>query len=83
MQKLYTDKLDEGLSPRRVRLIHATLHRALNQAVKWGMAARNIADAVTPPRVERNETQVLTPEEARKLLGAAQGTAWRPCGCWR
>ena len=37
VQGLYRSKLDSGLSPRTVQLIHTTLHKALKQAVKWSL----------------------------------------------
>jgi len=38
------------LSPASVRRIHATLHRALRDAVRWNLLGRNPADAADPPR---------------------------------
>jgi integrase len=40
-----------GLSPASVRRIHATLHRALRDAVRWGYLPDNPADRCDPPRV--------------------------------
>jgi integrase len=34
VQSLYRSKLDSGLSPRTVQIIHATLYKALKQAVR-------------------------------------------------
>jgi integrase len=39
-----------GLSPATVRRVHATLHRSLRDAVRWGRLAVNPADAADPPR---------------------------------
>jgi integrase len=39
-----------GLSPATVRRIHATLHRALKDAVRWQRLALNPVDAADPPR---------------------------------
>ena len=39
-----------GLSPRTVRYIHAIVHRALRDAVKWGRLAGNPATPPTHPR---------------------------------
>ena len=50
VQSLYRSKLDSGLSPRTVQIIHATLHKALKQAVRWSLLPRNVADSVDPPR---------------------------------
>ncbi len=41
VQGLYRAKLDSGLSPTTVEHIHTTLHRALKQAVRWGLIPRN------------------------------------------
>jgi len=71
LQRLYREKQDEGLT-RAVRLIHAVLHRSLNQALKWGLVYRNVADMVDAPRVAKKEMQVLTPEEAGQFLEAAK-----------
>lgn len=41
--------------------------------MRWNLIARNIADLVDPPRVDKLEMQVLIGEQARTLLIAAQG----------
>jgi integrase len=41
-----------GLSPASVRRIHATLHRALRDAVRWGYLSDNPADRCDPPRLK-------------------------------
>src|SRR5829696_6636350 len=53
VQSLYRSKLDSGLSPRTVQIIHTTLYKALKQAVKWTLIPRNIAEYVDPPKVPR------------------------------
>jgi integrase len=73
LQALYRRKLDEGLSPRTVGHIHRVLHRALQDALRWGWTARNVCAVVRPPKVARAEPRVLSPEEARRLLDAARG----------
>jgi integrase len=35
-----------SITPKTVRNIHIVVHKALNQAVKWGLLARNTSDAV-------------------------------------
>jgi integrase len=69
---LYHCLLDKGLSAKTVRLVHAMLHRALGQAVRWGSVAVNVADAVDAPRPQRREFRTLTAEEAGRLLNAAR-----------
>ena len=39
-----------GLSASSVRRVHATLHRALGDAVRWDRLLRNPCDAADPPR---------------------------------
>jgi len=72
-QALINRKLASGLSPRRVQYIHAVLRRALGQAEKWGMVARNVAKLVNAPRVEQTEIKPFTPEEAKDFIRAIQG----------
>ena len=38
-----------GLKPRTVRYVHTILHRALRDAVRWGLLVRNPADLADPP----------------------------------
>ncbi|MGH8903791.1 MAG: tyrosine-type recombinase/integrase [Egibacteraceae bacterium] len=73
LQRLYADRLTAGVSAQSVVHLHRTLHRALGQALKWGLVARNIATLVDPPRVARPEIEPLSAEEARRLLEAAKG----------
>ena len=79
VQKLLNELLErggaagEGLSPRTVQYVRATLRRALGQALKWGLVTRNVATLVEPPKSRRAEVQFLTEQEARALLAAAKG----------
>jgi integrase len=59
-----------GLAPRTVHHMHRILRQALQQAVRWQILARNPADAVRPPRVERRKGVTLSAEQAAQLLGA-------------
>jgi integrase len=63
-----------SLAPQTVLHLHRLLHEALGTAVKWGLLAVNPADAVTPPKVRRNEPTILTEEQTVKLLEATVGT---------
>ena len=44
------DASTRAISPSTVRRIHATLHRALKDAVRWNQISRSPADAADPPR---------------------------------
>lgn len=73
VQTLLNEKVESGLAPRTVHYMHAVLRRALNQAVKWDLVARNVATLVDRPRSETKEIVPLTPEQARAFLKAIQG----------
>ena len=73
LQLLYQERLALGLSAMTVRHLHAIIHRGLAQAVRWGVAGRNVADLVDPPRQGRQSLDVLTAAEVANLLAAARG----------
>ena len=73
LQRLYASRLEAGLSPPSVVQLHAVLRRALGQAARWGLVARNVVSLVTPPRLERREMATLSPDQVRSLLEAAAG----------
>jgi integrase len=64
-----------GLSARTVTHMHRILRGALQQAVRWQLLARNPADAVRPPKVERKQMQTLDADETVQLIEAARGTS--------
>ncbi|GJE41859.1 tyrosine-type recombinase/integrase [Methylobacterium soli] len=57
-----------GLAPRTVHHMHRILRQALGQAVKWRILARNPADAVDPPKVERAKMRAFDAHETALLL---------------
>ena len=61
-------KLEDGLSAGTCRNLHGILRRALTIAERQGYVSRNVARLVTPPRVEREEVNPLTPDEAMAFL---------------
>jgi integrase len=63
-----------GLSPRTVTHMHRVLKQALSQAVKWELLSRNPADAVDPPKVERNLMQTYDLDQTAALIDAMRGT---------
>jgi integrase len=73
LAQLYASRLEASQSARSVEFLHAVLHRALKQALKWGLIARNPADAVDAPKPERKDIRPLDLEQANALLRAAQG----------
>ena len=73
VQRLYTRKIDEGLSPGTVRLIHANLSKALQKAVRWRLVGLNVARSATAPKNNTEEVKPLTRAEVKRLLDAARG----------
>jgi integrase len=73
IQSLYAAKLRDGLKPSSVRYIHAVLHRALEQAVRFNLIPFNPAARVDPPKVRQEEITPLDAEQARTFLAAARG----------
>ena len=57
-----------GLAANTVRNHHSVLRRALGQAERWGLAHRNVARLVSPPRVLQDEVKPFTSDEARQFF---------------
>ncbi len=76
VQSVYTRMLKRGLSPRRVRYVHAVLSSALKQAVKWQLLQRNPADFVDLPRQKRTEMHAMSTEKVTQFLNAAKQDKW-------
>ena len=70
LQSLYSDKLSSGLSKRTVLYIHTIIHHTLDMALKQGLVARNVSDAVTAPKPTLKKVKPLTREEVGRLLTA-------------
>ena len=73
VQNLYARLHDEGQSAGSIAAIHAVLHRALNHAVKHNLVARNVSSYAARPAVRRYKSQVLTVEQANKLIETVKG----------
>jgi integrase len=73
IQNLYAQKIRSGLKPRTVEKIHAVLHKALSNAVRWNLVSTNVASLVSVPRPERYEGPVLTSSQARQLIETVKG----------
>ena len=61
-----------GLSARTVTHMHRVLREALQQALRWQLLARNPADAVKPPKVERKQMKVLDATATAAMIEAAR-----------
>ncbi|HEU0113091.1 MAG TPA: tyrosine-type recombinase/integrase, partial [Thermomicrobiales bacterium] len=66
--------LAAGKSPATVRMAHATLRTALNQAVSWKLVPRNESSLVKPPREAGDPMRALSATETARVLAAADKT---------
>lgn len=73
LQSLYIKLLGEGKKASTLNTLHWMIHRALSDAVRWELIAKNVCKAVEPPRRVRYEFRALTIEEAQRLLTTARG----------
>jgi integrase len=73
VQRLLIEKRQQGLAAQTVVSIRNVIRAALNQALRWGEVARNVATLVDAPRIERPAVRVLSAEEANRLLESAKG----------
>jgi integrase len=76
VRRFYNQKAKE-LSPRSVDYVHATLQKALKQAVRDDLVPRNVAEGERPRSSRRKkEAKALSPTQVRALLWAASGTRY-------
>ena len=72
-----------GLSPNTVHHVHAVLHRALRDAVKWGYLQTNAAACADPPRAsaQHRELPVWSEEQLHAFLDSVADQRLYPL--WR
>jgi integrase len=63
---------ERGLSPSRIRQVHAVLRGSFRLAVRWGWLARNPAVDASPPTVRRHEVTVPTVDTVAAVLVEAE-----------
>lgn len=75
LQSFYSEKLEKGklngkggLSKKTVQTLHRIIHGALQQAVKWQLVVRNVADCVEPPKPKRYEAKFLDDYQTNLLI---------------
>ena len=76
-----------GLSTSSVRRVHAVLHRACHDAVRWGRLTVNPVTGADPPKASaehHDRLPVWTAEQLSSFLGHVSATVSTPSGaCWR
>jgi integrase len=71
LEKLYSLMTATGSAPGTAHQAHRTVKTALNEALRRGHITLNPAQLAKAPRVEEEEIEPFTVEEARRLLAAA------------
>jgi integrase len=79
LQSFYAAMLSPGggrsgaaLSSRTVRYMHTLLHGALAEALRLGLVARNVSEAVRPPKPVRYQAAAWGPADVQRFLQVAQ-----------
>jgi integrase/predicted RNA-binding Zn-ribbon protein involved in translation (DUF1610 family) len=70
-----------GLSPQTIHHVHACLHKACKDAVRWGQLSRNPLDAADPPRAKGDgsrEMHTWTKEQLKAFLAAVKDDRLSP-----
>ncbi len=78
VQTFYADQLSAGVGQRSVVFCHQRLRQALDMALRLGLVARNVCDAVTPPRYEYEPKQTWSREELGRFLAVARASGYGP-----
>lgn len=76
VERMTTDMVGRGLSPRTATHARTTLRLALRDAERDALVTRNAAALARPPKVGRPEMQVLDAEQTRRLLAFSQDDRW-------
>lgn len=81
LQNFYDDKLKSGkldgkggLSARTVLALHRIIYSSLEQAVKWQLVIRNVAQAVEPPKAKKYQAKYLTDKQTEELIENSKNT---------
>jgi integrase len=71
----------KGLSSMTIHHVHACLHKACKDAVRWGHISRNPLDAADPPRKKGDGTKEMrtwTKEQLKEFLGSVKDKRLSP-----
>ena len=66
----------EKLSPKTIKNVHGTLHRALQKAVEIGLIRHNPADHAELPKIIRKEITPLDDKDIGRFLEAVKGSKY-------
>ena len=66
------DEKERTLSAKTIREYHRLIHTVLDQAMKEGLVAINVADRATPPKVEQRDVNYFQPEQVAAIREALE-----------
>jgi integrase len=78
VETLYHRRIDEGLSPASIKLVHVCLHNLLKLAKRRRLVGQIVTELVDPPKVEKYEARTLTVAELRTLHAAVAQHRYGP-----
>jgi integrase len=78
VERMTSGMVKAGRAGMTARHARATLRRALGDAERDGLIARNVVSLSRPPRIIRPELHVLTADETRRLLEGTEADALGP-----
>lgn len=68
----FLDTKERTLSGKTIREYHRLIHTVLDQALKEGLVAVNVADRATPPKVEQRDVNYFQPEQVAAIREALE-----------
>jgi integrase len=78
LAELYGKLLKQGLSPSTIAHVHRVVRKALTVAMEWSLLSRNPAAVAKPPRGQAREIEIITVEQAQKILHCFRGRSLYP-----
>jgi integrase len=67
-----------GLNPRTIRQAHSILDKALREAEKNGLVAKNVCKVQAPPKIIKKESAILSPEQIHIVMERLHGRTLYP-----
>ena len=78
LSEWHGELLANGLSPQTVKTAHGLLGKALKEAVRDGVVARNAAANIPAPKVPERDVTILQREQVPMVMDALQGDPLLP-----
>ena len=67
-----------GLNPRTIQQAHSILDKALREAEKNGLIAKNVCRVQTPPKIVKKEFAILSPDQIKLVMERLRGRTLYP-----